>query len=725
MGDDSAEREHLMHQLRVHQAELEMRNRALREVRGALEESRSRYVDLYDFAPTGYCTFDRDGVLVDINLAGAALLGHHRRYVVGRPLCELAQLDDSDVFARHLRAALASTMPVTCELGLRTRLGHRSLMLVSAAAPDRDGEAPTCRAALLDVTQQRAAERQARAAEASARALRSLARVDHALGAVSDALTRVSGADIGELLRTIVEQARGIAQAEHAALDLGGAPLVGDPKVLSVLGTVTGGPRFLAVPIYYRGDKRGHLYLANKVGSGEFSREDVLAVEMLADRVGATLEIARLRQVEVREHRRLEFLAAAGPRLAASIDFHTTLDTIAQMVVPAVADMTSIDLIEDDGELNKVLTYHPELAKQNVLERLLGREPADRMPEPVRTALATGRPQRCELTPEYVRNGIVDERCRGVVLELRPTSAIVAPLVLRGRVSGLLRMAMAESGRRYTDDDLPLAQEIAHLAALAIDEARLYRTAQQAIEARDNLMAVVSHDLRNYLLTIRLSARSLERRDPAEPERKLVGAIARAAEHMEQLIATLRDAAMIETGQLTIVARREDVGALLDETYQTWLPQLEDRSLRLAIDVPRGARALPAARCDRERVLQVLANLLGNAIKFTDPGGEIRISAHAAGAMMELAVADTGHGIDADDRARVFERYWKGARGGGSGLGLFIAKGIVEAHGGKMWVESTIGVGSTFRFTLPFAQELGESKEGDREHGLEQRIDLV
>src|SRR5262249_50473618 len=161
------------------------------------------------------------------------------------------------------------------------------------------------------------------------------------------------------------------------------------------------------------------------------------------------------------------------------------------------------------------------------------------------------------------------------------TSTIVAPLVLHGRVLGTLRLAMAESGRRYTDEDLSLAKEIAHHAALVIEGARLYRAAQTAIGARDNLLAVVSHDLRNYLSTMQAGSDRWPRACLVGGERKvnrLVEALKRSASRMGQLIEGLRDATMIETGQLRIRAARENVAALIDEALHTLEPQAEARS---------------------------------------------------------------------------------------------------------------------------------------------------
>ncbi|HXU81030.1 MAG TPA: GAF domain-containing sensor histidine kinase, partial [Polyangia bacterium] len=422
------------------------------------------------------------------------------------------------------------------------------------------------------------------------------------------------------------------------------------------------------------------------------------------------MEIARLRQFEAREHIRLDFLAKTGPLLAESIDYETTLKAIARLVVPAVADLSAIDLLEESGAVKKVVIYHHDHAKRELLGRLLGTTRPERLPEGLRAAIETGRPQRRSVTPEFLRESVSDPEYRELLGKIGATCTVLAPLILRGRVVGVLRLAMAESGRKYTDDDLPLAQEIAHHAALAIEGARLYGLAQSAIVARDNVIAVVSHDLRNYLSTVRMSAELLSRTIPAgegRAGRKQVDAIERAATRMDQLIGGLRDATMIETGHFTIEPKAEDVRAMVDEAVAILEPQTESRSLQLKVQLEE---APAPVHCDRERVLEVITNLVGNAIKFTKDGGEIRIAEKTEGAVVCFSVSDTGSGIPDRVVPHLFDRYWKGREGNrkGTGMGLFIAKGIVEAHQGRIWVESTVGRGTTFYFTLPVASATGQ-----------------
>ncbi|HEX8113971.1 MAG TPA: CheR family methyltransferase [Kofleriaceae bacterium] len=729
--------------------ELEAENQSLREAQSQLEESRGRYVDLYDFAPVAYCTFDRDGVVLEINLTGAALLGEDRVRILGRPFRALVRLDDPDALLVHIRAALATPQPTTGEIAFLTARGPCIARLISIPARDRRGPATTCRTAMLDITRQRLAEREAGAVHASEQGLRiRIERLEHASAQVTAALAAPASSDLRPLLQLIVDHARNVVEAEFAGLGIGGsqwrqfdpwvvsgvpahhmASLGHPPRSVGLLGAVTHASRpirlrdvgdhssfsglplhhpaltsFLGVPIRYLGERRASLYLANKRGGAEFTEDDQLAIEMFAERVGVALEIARLRQIEVREHTRLELLAGAGPLLAEPIEYETTLDAVARLVVPVMADLCAVDLVEDDGAMTKAAASHPEPDIQHELDRWLGTTGRDELPADLRAAIETAQPQLRDGASEPLPGDAPEAGYRRLLDAIGVTCSIVAPLVVRGRVVGALRLAMAGSGRRYVPHDLELARELAHHAALAIERARLYREAQVAIGTRDDLFAFVTHDLHNYLATIRVSAAALTAQHGPEQRpngHKQVELISRTVAHMARLIEGLRDATMIESGQFTVATAPQDVAALVGEAVETLAPQAEAKAQRLTAQLDDG---LPAVACDRDRVLQVLVNLVGNAIKFTPRRGDIRIAAARIDGAVRLSVSDTGLGIPEAQLARVFDRYWRGAGSGhGAGLGLFIARGSVEAHGGRIWVASTPGSGSAFHFTLPLA----------------------
>jgi signal transduction histidine kinase len=234
---------------------------------------------------------------------------------------------------------------------------------------------------------------------------------------------------------------------------------------------------------------------------------------------------------------------------------------------------------------------------------------------------------------------------------------------------------------------------------------RLYGEAQRAIRSRDDLLAVVSHDLRNPLGSIVMAAGMLERvtniSDPqAHKTLKHLATISRAADRMERLISDLLDLASIEAGRLSIQPKRNEVGALLRDVGELMEPLASQKLLQLKIE----SASTPAqVLCDRERVMQVFSNLIGNAIKFTPDRGHIQVRASQSADSVEFVVADSGPGIPEAQLGRIFERYWQGkeSSGRGVGLGLAITKGIVEAHRGAIWVHSSPGQGAAFHFTLP------------------------
>jgi signal transduction histidine kinase len=254
---------------------------------------------------------------------------------------------------------------------------------------------------------------------------------------------------------------------------------------------------------------------------------------------------------------------------------------------------------------------------------------------------------------------------------------------------------------------------------MAIENARLYRASVHATQLREHILGVVAHDLRNPLSTIQMQASALKR-PGGEPERrslKPVEVIHRAARRMNRLVQDLLDVARMEAGQLAIERAPLTAGGLILEAVDMQKPLAESADLELQVEVDPD---VPEVWGDRDRLLQVFENLIGNAIKFTPAGGRITAGAASKHGDVVFQVADTGVGIAPENLPRVFDQFWQATRAGreGAGFGLAITKGIVEAHGGRIWVESTEGRGSTFSFTIPKAaaapQSLIDGSPSDR-----------
>ena len=324
-------------------------------------------------------------------------------------------------------------------------------------------------------------------------------------------------------------------------------------------------------------------------------------------------------------------------------------------------------------------------------------------PSPVVDVLRRGREERFdEITEEWIEAR--EERPEAVALwlKLAPRALTIIPLVIGERTSGAITLVRLTE-RNSVVDQAVASTKFATRAALALENARLYSAARRATLARDEVLAVVSHDLRNPLTSIMICARTLLEDVRAETEdAEMLTAIADAADWMNRLIHDLLDASAIETGRLSIARKTESLGTMIQAAVTMITGAAATRQLVVSVDVPP---ALPPVQADAVRIGQVIGNLLANALKFTEPAGRILVRARLAAPFVEVSVSDTGSGIAAEELPRVFDRFWQSNRtsGRGTGLGLAIARGIVEAHGGSIWLDSVVGKGTTVTFTLPIS----------------------
>jgi signal transduction histidine kinase len=278
------------------------------------------------------------------------------------------------------------------------------------------------------------------------------------------------------------------------------------------------------------------------------------------------------------------------------------------------------------------------------------------------------------------------------------------PVQHASRTIGNLYLARKPGAPVFSEKDERVARLLSASAGGALQNSELNEALRHAVEAREDLLAVVSHDLRNPLHAIKLAGDTLAAGESKglSPDMKArcIEGVRRSARRMSRLIEDLLTAAQAEVGRLAVELHTEDVSSIVEEAVQESAGAAQERSVTLDARVPEG---LPSAVCDRGRILQVMANLLGNAVKFTPAGGRISAEVSLRSEFLCVAVSDTGPGITPEQLPHVFERYWQKRedRRRGSGLGLYIAKAIVESHRGKIWVESEVGRGTTFFFTIP------------------------
>jgi signal transduction histidine kinase len=417
---------------------------------------------------------------------------------------------------------------------------------------------------------------------------------------------------------------------------------------------------------------------------------------------------------DITERKRAEqsqrFLSEASARLASSLDLPITLATLAQLSVPGLADWCEIDLLDAEGHCRVANSAAVDAAREHLLLALFAGYPeaSERYGTSIAAALRSGAPILLPVvTDEMIASWAADDRHRELLQGLAPRSLMVLPLFVRERTLGTIVLASGQAHRRFDTRDLELATELGRRAAMAVDNAHLYQAAEHAIQVRDEVLRIVAHDLRAPITGISLSAQLLRRRVGAG-EQERVASILRGVEQANRLIQDLLDVARMEAGQLVVARRREVAGPLVRECTEAHRGLAEARSLSVQVEM---SDDLPPIDADRSRFLQILSNLLGNAIKFTPVGGRVTVRVEPQGEMVRFSVHDTGPGIAPEDLSHVFESFWQARKGGreGAGLGLAIARGLVEAHGGRIWVESTPGRGSAFYFTLPVAVEASAS----------------
>lgn len=404
--------------------------------------------------------------------------------------------------------------------------------------------------------------------------------------------------------------------------------------------------------------------------------------------------------------RRARLLADLSRGLASSLAYGETVERAARALAEALGDYAVVDLVDRDGTIRRAATVHVDPERQPLVERLK-RWPVDSSKdEGVSRAIRTREPVVVnEVSDELLRATAHDEAHLRVIRDLDVQAFLIVPLVARGDVRGAISVASTAEGRRYESDDLAFAGELAGRAALAIDNARLYHEAEEERRAREDVLAVVSHDLRNPLGLVQTAAYMLRDMELEEHKRRdLVGRVLRAAERADRLVDDLLDVARIEAGGFVVEPEPVEPAVLLGDAAEAMAGEARTAGLELRVE---GAEGLPAVLGDHERCARVFANLLSNAVKYTPEGGRVTLRAVAVGDAVRFDVSDTGPGIPAGERAHLFERYWQARRSqrAGVGLGLAIVKGIVEAHGGEFGVESELGEGSTFWFTLPLADD--------------------
>jgi PAS domain S-box-containing protein len=442
---------------------------------------------------------------------------------------------------------------------------------------------------------------------------------------------------------------------------------------------------------------RGELRMIRKDGS----RVPVeLAASVFVDRNGSPRASVSFRDITDRKRaeRDHRILAELGAVLS-PIMYESPLSEVAALIARNLADLVVFFVVQPDGEMRRVAAATRDPAKAWAAEAVTKHRSAVRGDHPSREVVRERRPILRRYLPETAEGGAETDEHLRALRELRLKNTLLVPLVVGDACLGVL--GLASGSETFDEKDIPLVAEIGRRCALFMESARLHRSERRATQMRDEVLQILAHDLRNPLGSAMMQV-ALLRRPHGQPERRLtrpIEALERATRRMSRILDDLLEVSRLEAGQLELARLPVEPTELIAHIEESQRDSVASRNLAFRLEV---APDLPEVWADASKVLQVFENLIGNAVKFTK-AGSITVGAEAGGYEVVFWVADTGSGIAAEDVPHVFDRFWqaKGAQRSGAGLGLAIVSGIVQVHGGRVWLESTLGSGSTFFFSLP------------------------
>jgi PAS domain S-box-containing protein len=408
-----------------------------------------------------------------------------------------------------------------------------------------------------------------------------------------------------------------------------------------------------------------------------------------------------------REHRRTVFLAEMARRLSNSLDSTQILEGIAAAAVPELADWCAVDMVEEDKRIARVAVAPADEARIGLAKQIWPHDEDPAAPYSAPYVIRTATPVLIpDITDDMVVASAPGNRERlDLVRSFGLLSYLCVPLIVAGRAIGALILATAESDRRYTDDDLRFAEDIASRAALAVENARAYEEMQRANRLKDDFLATLSHELRTPLNAILGYARLARgRMISGDKLNRALDTIERNSTTLTQMVEDILDVSRISSGKMRLNVQPIDLPLILHEAVETMKPAADAKRIQLQTLVDPQVGPISG---DPDRLRQIVWNLLSNAVKFTPKNGHVQLQLARINSSVEITVSDDGIGIAPDFLPHLFERFRQadssiGRQHAGLGLGLAIVRNLVEAHGGGVTASSNgPGTGATFRVRLP------------------------
>ncbi len=630
-----------------------------------LRQSEARLHAIVDHAPAAIFVKDEQGHLLLVNRYLEHLLRRPRQELLGKVSAELWPPEMAAQHEAVDRQVIERGEPVTAEEEALAEDGPHTFLSVKFPLPGPGGHGTSLGGISTDITERK--------------------RVEAALLETSERMRAILDTAVDSI---ITFDERGVIQGSNKATTrlFGYAPeeLLG--RNVSVL-----------MPEPYRSE---HDRWGRRKDGSVFPMELTVS-ETLLERgrlfTGLVRDISQRKEAE----RAQALLIEVGVVLAQSLDMDTTLRSIASLAVKHLADYCMVDLLGEDGQLHRQVVLARDPARKELIHRAMPYPPRLGSGSPAARVFETGQPEVVEITPGWLRKAARDEEHRVMLEELGPRSAVILPLKARGRTLGVINLASMEAGRMTRPSVVAVAQGVADRAAIAIDNARLYQEAREAVRVREDVVAIVSHDLRNPLNAISLSASTLIKREELdERTAKAATRIYAAADRAHRLIRDLLDFTQARVGGIPVSTRAVDPGELARQVVEEIQSAYPERRLELRVE--EGGKV----SADPDRLAQVMANLMGNAVQHSPGDTPVRVVVRGEGDGVSFAVHNEGAPISAELLPMLFEPFQRGREtragaGGSLGLGLFISRQIVEAHGGRIEARSATGDGTTFTVWLP------------------------
>lgn len=656
-----------------------------KEIQHRIERSEEKYKQLFEQASDGIFIANLNGIYTDVNPAGCQMLGYTKQQLVGRSISDLLAEKETGKLALSKKFLSTPGHVEVEEWNLKKADGSYLPVEVSAKIlPDGRWQA-----FVRDISERKRLQEISAKSEKKFRML-----MDEA----HDGIVVSDNHGLIEFMNKNIKSWFGYTEQE----------LLGQPIEMLVP------ERFRAMHIGHRFQYMADpsprpmgmgldLFAVRKNGT-EFP-VDISLSPLTTEKGISVAAFIRDLSDRKRSDAQQKFLAESSKVLIQELDIDTSLQKMVNLITPFMADFCIIFDFNKKNLRVKATSHSNPARQQDLLMAAHGlfTNPAtcpyspDSSPDNQKPVLLP------TVTEHFLKTLAQHEDHFKLLKSLNPRSIMMFPLVVKNKIIGILFFVMSDSGRSYTDSDLGFTELIALRIQIALERIMLYNEAKKATQARQDILAIVSHDLKNPLTVIKSGFNLIPKlieSNKITKAHEFLEAAQRSTLVMERLINDLLDFSKIQEGTLRIKARPARVKDMMNAAVEAYADKARAKSIDFTCDkIPEDL----IIACDAVRVEQVLGNIISNAIKFTPERGKVHVSLLQSESTVQFAVSDTGTGIPEEQQPYIFDRYWQVKQTAhlGSGLGLSIVKGLVDAHHGKIWIKSRVGEGSTFYIEFP------------------------